>query len=151
MYRVIINEDMVYSCGEDRKVMAWTTANNQLKYDFNHDNAVYDIVIGREGTPLAGRLLTISWDKSCRVSNLETGAEVRRINFDDPCYSITVDEAQTLIAVGTAKKVTFIETTNFSKIKEVSMNDWVCSLAFNKRNDCMLAVTKSGEVYSFKF
>ena len=150
MYRVIIKNDVVYSCEEDI-VKVWTTANKQVKYELKHDSEVLDIVIGREGTPLAGQLLSISWEGSCRVSNLETGAEVRKINFDDPCYSITVDEAQTLIAVGTAKKVTFIETTNFSKIKEVSMNDWVCSLAFNKRNDCMLAVTRSGEVHSFKF
>ena len=150
--RVIIKGDIVLSCSvDDDKVKAWSTSNKEMKYEFTHGNSVYDIVIGREETPLEKRLLSISYERCCRVSNLETGAEVKRINFDRPCYSIAVDKTQTLIAIGSENKVTFIETTNFTKVKEVSLNDFVYSLAFNRQNDGMLAVTRNGEIHSFKF
>ena len=141
----------MYSCGTDGTVKSWSSPNKQLMYEVMHGNDVYDIVIGREGTPLENKLVSISWDKSCRILNLETGAEVKTVNFDCSCWSIAVDKAQTLIAVGTSNKVTFIETTNFTKVKEVSMDGYVYSLAFNKRNDCMLAVLKNGEIHSLKF
>ena len=152
MVRAFIKNEMILSCSlGDHKVKAWSTSNKNLKYEFMHSDEVKDIVIGREGTPLENRLLSISSDKSCRVSNLETGVELRKINFGSPCWSIAVDKTQTLIAIGSGKKVTFIETTNFTKVKEVSLNNYVNSLAFNRQNDCMLAVTESGEIHSFKF
>ena len=73
------------------------------------------------------------------------------LNLDTGCFSVVDDKAQTMIAVGTEKSVAFIETTNFTKVKEISVNSEVCSLAFNERNDCLLAVTYNGEVHSFKF
>ena len=151
MNRVIIKNDIlctVYSCGEDGKVKSWSILNKRLKYEFNHGNNVEDIVIGRRGTPLAGRLLSINYE-GCRISSSETGAEIKTIKYS--CYSIAVDKAQTVIAVGTGYKVAFIETTNFTQIKEVFVNDYVYSLAFNKRNDRMVAVTKNGEIHSLKF
>ena len=72
MCRVIIKNDMVHSGGFDYKVKAWSIPNKQLKYEFAHGDVIYDIVIGREGTPLANLILSISWDKTCRVSNLES-------------------------------------------------------------------------------
>ena len=104
-------------------------------------------MIGREGTPLSNKTVSISADRTCRISNLETGAELKKVNFESKCWSVAVDKAQIVIAIGTEKNVTFIETTNFTKVKEISMNE-VDALAFNKRNDCLLAVTKNGEVHS---
>ena len=150
MCRVIINNDMVYYCGTDCKVTAWKVANDHLTYEFAHGNWVYDIVIGRDGTPLENRLVSISSDGTCRLSNLETGAKIIAHKFDGTCWSIAVDKTQTLIAVGNDKNITFIETTNFSCVKELSLDTYVIALTFNKRNDCMLAVTY-GEVHCIKF
>ena len=141
---------MMYSCGCDCKVKAWSIANSQLKYEFAHGSYVYDIVIGREGTPFENRLVSISAEKCCRVSNLETGAKLKRINLDSPCWAVATDRAQTVIAIGTNANVTFIETTNFTKVKEILLKS-VYSLAFSKRNDYLLAVTGNGEVHSLKF
>ena len=148
--KVSIKNDMVYSCGLDFKVMAWSIPNKQKKYEFKHSGCVYGVVIGLEETPLANRLVSISGDKTCRISNSETGTEIKKISLDSYCWSVAVDRAQTLIAVGTDKNVTIIETTNFAKVKEVSLDN-VYSLAFNSRNDRMLAITKTGEIHSFKF
>ena len=63
-------------------------------------------MIGREGTPLFNRILSIPFNSGCRISNLETGAEVRTIKFGNYCWSIAVDKGQTLIAIGNGKKVT---------------------------------------------
>ena len=141
---------MVYFCGYDSQVKAWSISDKQLKYEINQRSAVYDIVIGRKGTPLENRLVSIGY-QCCRISSLETGAEVKRIELDSYCWSIAVDKAQTVIAIGTDKKVVFIKTTNFTNVKEVSLEKRVFSLAFNKRNDCMFALTNNGEVHSFKF
>ena len=84
-------------------------------------------MIGREGTSLENRTVTISMDRSCRISNLNTGEQLKNINFDYPCSSIAVDKAQTVIAVGTDTKVTFIESTNFAKVKEITFNSAVYS------------------------
>ena len=151
MMRVVIRKEIVFSCSLDSSVKSWTLSNKNLKYEFKHDYEIYDMVIGREGTPLHNQILSISYDMSCRVSNLETGAEIKKIEFDSDCRSIAVDKSQTMIAIGTYANVTFIETTNFTVVKEVSLNDPVHSLAFNRQNDCMLAITKKGEVHSFKF
>ena len=152
MCRVIINNDMVYSCGTDSTVTAWKVANDQLTYEFAHGGWVYDIVIGRDGTPLENRLVSISADGTCRLSNLETGAKIIAHKFDGACRSIAVDKAQTLVAVGNGdKNLTFIETTNYTKVKEVSLDCYVNSLAFNKRNDCLLAMTRDGWLHSLKF
>ena len=113
---------------------------------------MFDIVLGREGTPLANRVLSVSWDRLCRISNLQTGEEVKSIRFDSQCWVIGVDKTQTMIAVGSsAQSLTFVETLNFTKVKEVALDSYITSLAFNKRNDCMLAITSNGKVYSFKF
>ena len=149
--RVVIRKEIIFSCSLDKSVKAWTLFNNNLKYEFTHSSQIDDMVIGRKGTPLHNQILSISNDRSCRVSNLETGAEMKKIDFDSSCRSIAVDKSQTMIAIGTDANVTFIETTNFTKVKEVSLNDPVYSLAFNRQNDCMLAITKKGEVHSFKF
>ena len=148
--KVSIKNDMVYSCSIDNKVMAWSIQNKQKKYEIMHGSRVYDFVIGFEETPLASRLVSISLDKTCRISNIETGTKVKEISFDSCCRSIAVDKAQTLIAVGTDQNVTFIETTNFTKVKEIPL-EYVYSLAFNSRNDSTLAITANGEVHSFKF
>ena len=130
---------------------SYSIPDKQLKYEIKHGSSVYDIVIGREGTPLANKLLSISQDKFCRISNQETGDEVKTVKLDTDCFSIAFDNAQTLIAVGTDNNVAFIETTNFKKVKEVSFDSWIGSLGFNKRSDCMLAVLGNNEIYSFKF
>ena len=142
---------MVYSGSCDNKIKAWSIPSATLKYEVAHDSGVYDIVIGREGTPLSNRILSISWDRCCRISNLETGAEVKRIEFDNFCWSIVVDKGQTLIAIGNGEEVTFIETSDFTIVKEVTLDGNVFALAFNQRNDCLLAVTEEGKVHSFKF
>ena len=142
---------MIYSCGADHRVKSWSIPNKELKYEFEHNDSVVDIVIGREGTPLANKIISISFDGTCRISNLETGAEVTTITFESCCYSIAVNEAQTMIVVGADNNVTFIETTNFTKVKAISFESWIGSLGFNKRNDCMLAVLGNGEVHSCKF
>ena len=157
VWRAYIQGDMVYTCGSNRKVKAWSISKKQVKYEFEHCGWVHDIVIGREGTPLANRIVSTSYE-SCRISNLETGAEMKKIDlrvsvgYGSPSgLSIAVDRAQTIIAVGSGATLTFIECSNFTKVKEVSLSDPVKSLAFNKRNDCMLAVTSKGEVHSLKF
>ena len=149
IYRVIIANDTVYFCADDFALESWSIPNKEFKYEVRNIDYAYDIVIGREGTPLANKMVSIG-ERSCLISNQETGAKVKKINFHSDCYSIAVDKAQTMIAVGTEMNVTFIETTNFTKVNEVSLND-VFSLAFNKRDDCMLALLGNGEVYSFKF
>ena len=150
MSRVIVVNNMVYSCGMDGKLKKWSILDKQLRYEFTHGNNVYEMTVGREETPLYNRVVSVSSDKFCRILDLETGAELRKINFDSQCWSLAVDKSQTVIAVGTDKKLTFIETANLTKVKEIALND-VYALAFNKRNDCLLAVTKNGEVHSFKF
>ena len=155
MCRVTIKNDMVYSCSTDGKVKAWSITNLQKKYEYKYEYSctqstkVFDIVIGRQGTPLENRIVALS-QIGCRILNLDTGVEVKKITLDGSCWSITADKAQTVIAIGTDKNVTFFETTNFTKVKEVPLK-YVYSLAFNERNDCMLAVTSGAEVYSFKF
>ena len=142
---------MVYSCGWDARVKAWSISNEQLKYEINHVGQPSDIIVGRDGTPLENRIVSIGMqDEVCRISNLETGVQIKSINLGSECWSIAVDKAQTVVAVGTDENVTFIETTNFTKVKEVPLESSVQSLAFNKRNDCMLALTVC-EIHSIKF
>ena len=92
MYRVLLKNDLVYSCGRDDKVKAWSTTNKELKYEFKHGHYVYDMVIGRDGTPLANRIVSISLDNTCRISNLQTGVEIKKVNCNGWCWSIAVDK-----------------------------------------------------------
>ena len=143
---------MLLICGCLKNVKLWSIPNNQIKYEFDHGcgYSVKDIVIGREGTPLANRFVLFGQLGVCRISNLETGEEVKSFILLS-CRCIAVDEAQTVIAIGNDINVTFIETTNFTKVKKISFERSVNSLAFNKRNDCLLAVTCDGDVHSLKF
>ena len=122
VYRVIISNDTVYSCGRDRKLKVWSILNNQLLYEITFGNSVYDLVIGREGTPLANRIVSLSREGILRISAVETGDEVKTIKFDKECFSMAVDESQTVIAVGTRNSITFIDSTNYTKVKGVSFN-----------------------------
>ena len=120
-------------------------------YMFEHDECVYDIFIGRDQTPLESRILSISGEL-CRISDLETGTDMEKVFIRNCVRSMTIDETQNIIAIGTEiGTIIFIDTKNFIKVKEVSLDSSVLSLAFNKRNDCLLAVTKSGDVYGIKF
>ena len=151
MSRVVLKNDIVYSCSLDSMVKAWSITNKKLKYELKNSSWVNDIVIGQEGTPLENRLVSLGGYCGCRLSNLETGTVMKTIKLESNCHSIAVDKTGTIIAVGNGENVTFIETTNFTMVKTVSLNHWVNSLAFNIRNDCMLAVTEGGTVHSFKF
>ena len=139
---------MVYSCGYS-KVKAWSISNKQLKYEIQDGGIVNDIVIGRKGTPLENRLVSVGY-KGCRISDLETGAEVRKPILNSECWSIVVDRCQCMIAVGTEKNVTFFEAYNFIKVNEIPFEKSVNSLVHDKRYICMLALTCNGEVHSFK-
>ena len=151
--RVIIKQDLVFSCSRDNKVKAWSIPDKKLKYQVSCGNSVIDMVIGREGTPLENRILAIGADQFFRVLDLKTGAIIAKKRFGGQLWSIAVDEAQTLVAIGDgSSKVTFIETSSLMyRVKEIFLDDWAYSLAFNKRSDCMLAVTTRGDVHSFKF
>ena len=142
---------MVYSHSLCPEVKAWSITSKRLKFEFVHGSRVNDIVVGRVGTPLENRLISISYNRTCRVSNLRTGEEIKLIYFDGVCVSIATDKTQSLIAVGADRNVTFIETTNYTKVKEITVEKFFVSLAFNNRNDCMLAVANDGTVHSFKF
>ena len=63
--RVIIKNHVVYSCADDATVKAFSILDKKKKFEFSHAQnvgAVRDIVIGREGTPLQNRIITISMD-----------------------------------------------------------------------------------------
>ena len=69
-----------------------------------------------------------------------------------------MDKAQTNIVVGhrtldsgESSKITFIDAASFEKVKEVNFEHKVVDLAFNRRNDALLAVTNNGEVHILKF
>ena len=95
--------------------------------------------------------MTISWDRTCRFSNLETGEKLAKIKLGSYCRSLTADRTGSLVVVGTDDdKVTFIDTTTFEIMKQVSLGSSINSLAFNRQNDALLAVSKTGQVYSFK-
>ena len=153
---------MVFSCGLDSRVKAWSIPNKKLKYEINHSDEVYDIVIGQDGTQLENRIVSFDINhfggEFClKISNLETGVEVKRINLGSASLTIAVDQAQTVIVLGTKNKMTFIETTNFTIVKEVPFEsvyfvlDHSLATCFNKRNDGMLTLTGVGGVYSIKF
>ena len=131
---------------------AWSLRDQTTKYDIKHGGEVYDFVIGWKGSSFENQIVTISWDQTCRLSDLETGDEVSRIKLGSYCRSLAVDRTGSVIVVGTDdNNVTFIDTTTFEIIKQISVGSSIYSLAFNRRNDALLAVSKTGQVYSFKF
>ena len=142
------------------KVLRWE-GERKTKCLIHHGSQVQDMIIGQEGTPLEHKIVTADWYNFCKISNIQTGKRVRRIALGYPCKSLTVDKAQTLIAVGLAAgagKVLFIDTRSLRIVKEVvlDINASICSLTFNRRNDTLLAVASNGrggnsEVYSLKF
>ena len=109
-------------------------------------------MIGQESGPLANRIVTVGRDKTCRVSNIETGETVGSVDLESSGRSLTVAQNEFVIAVGTAdNKVTFIDTTTFEIVKQVTLGSPIYSLAFNQQNDALIAVSETGQVYSFKF
>ena len=68
---------MVFSVGYDYNFYTWSIPNQQLKHEFFHFDPVYDLVIGRQGTPLQSQIVSLGRDK-CRVFNFESGTEVKR-------------------------------------------------------------------------
>ena len=150
--RVLIKNDSIYSSSIDGTIKAWSLDNQTTKYEINHDGSVVDFVIGNEGGPLENRIVTISLDKTCRVSNMETGEKVASVGFNSYCRSLTIDQNGFVIVVGTDDdRVTFIDTTTFEIVKRVTLGSSIYSLAFNQQNDTLLAVSETGQVYSFKF
>ena len=109
-------------------------------------------MVGQQGSPLEKLLVTANLDWTCRISNIENGEEVATITLDSDCQALTVDRNQVVIVVGTDdRKVTFIDTTTFEIVKQVTLDNPIISLAFNQQNDTLLAVSQTGQVYSFKF
>ena len=148
--RVIVKDDMVYSRCERGSVKAWSIRSGDLIYEIEHESDVEDIIIGRKGTPLENRLFTMCYEV-CQLSNLETGTEMKKINFEEEgCNSLAIDQTQTVIAISTYEGVAFIETSTFTKVKELPLEYSVDSFAFNKSNDCLVA-TINDEIHTFKF
>ena len=149
----------MFSCSNDGKVRAFSIPDKKKKFEFSHESEVNDIFIGREGTPLQKRLISICMEGCFRVSNLESGLEVQKIDVGPTCLSVAVDWSGTIIAIGTGPShlealeslCIFFETENFTKVKEFKFTGKVTALAFNDNNDCMLATTSNGEIHSFKF
>ena len=97
---MVLKHDLIFSCSAGRMIKAWSVSNKRLKHELIHCGSVYDIVLGREGTTLEDRMLSISNGTCCRVFNAETGAIEKKITFYDICWSIAVDEEQTMIVIG---------------------------------------------------
>ena len=111
-----------------------------------------NFIIGQDQSPLANRIVTISLDKTCQVFNTDTGEKIATIEFGSYCRSLAVDRNEAVIVIGTDdKKVTFIDTTTFQIVKQVTLGGSIYSLAFNQENELLLAVSQKGQVYSFKF
>ena len=133
-------------------MQAWSLRDQTTKYEIKHGGAVSDFVVGQKRSPLANRIVLIGSDKACWISNKKTGGVVAKVQLDSFCRSLTVDRNETVIVVGTAdNKVTFINTTTFKIVKQVTLDALIDSLAFNHLNDTLLAVSGTGQVYSFKF
>ena len=131
---------------------AWSRREKTTKYEIRHDRQVFDFVVGKDEGLLSNRIVTASLDTTCRVSNIETGEELISIQLGSPCKSLTVDRNEAVIVVGTDdNKVTFIDTSTFEIVKQVTLGSSINSLAFNQQNDTLIAVSETGQVYSFKF
>ena len=161
VFRTIINNDLIFSCASDTKVICWKPSERKVKYFIQHDAQVQDIIIGRKGTPLKNKIISADWYNFCKISSLQTGKGIRKIALGYQCSSLTADKAQTLIAAGLSRgagKVILIDTKTLRIVKQVvlDIDTMICSLAFNRRNDTLLAVTTDArvgisEVYSLKF
>ena len=117
-----------------------------------HGGGVLDFIVGQKRSPLANRVVMINSSKTCCISNKETGGVVAKVQLDSFCRSLTVDRNETVIVVGTDdNKVNFIDATTFKIAKQVTLGSSIDSLAFNQQNDVLVAASKSGQVYSFKF
>ena len=131
---------------------AWSVVDQTTKYQMKHGGKALDFLVGQKRSPLANRVVMINSDKACRISNKENGGVVAKIQLGGLCRSLTVDRNDSVIVVGTDdNKVTFIDATTCKITKQVTLGSSVYSLAFNQQNDVLLAASKSGEVYSFKF
>ena len=148
----MIDNDTVYSFSAAGTIKAWSIPDQTTKYEIKQDAEVFDFVVGQQGSPLEKLLVTANLDWTCRISNIKNGEEVATITLDAGCRALTVDPQQFVIIVGTDdKKVTFIDTTTFEIVKQVTLDNPIISLAFNQQNDTLLAVSQTGQVYSFKF
>ena len=132
-------------------MQAWSLHDQTTKYKIKHGE-VSDFIVGQKRSPLANRIVMIGSDKACWISNKETGGVVAKVNLNSICLSLTVDRNETVIVVGTDdNKVNFIDATTFKIVKQVTLGSSIDSLAFNQQNDVLVAASKSGQVFSFKF
>ena len=112
------------------------------------------MVIGQEGTPLQGKLVTVDNKGFCRLSNIDTGEKIKETKVSSAhgliCYKVIADHHQTMLVIKSEVSwngfLAFIDTETFEVVDEVQLEHYVADIAFNKRCNRLLAVTEHGKI-----
>ena len=112
------------------------------------------MVIGQEGTPLQGKLVTVDNKGCCRLSNVDTGEQIKETKVSSAqdliCYQVIADHHQTMLVIKSEVSwngfLAFIDTETFEVVDEVQLEHYVADIAFNKRCNRLLAVTEHGKI-----
>ena len=112
------------------------------------------MVVGRKGTALDEKLVTIDTKGHCRLSNIETGEQIKETRYStDPnakCLKVITDQNQSMLVINSelSRKglLTFIDIETFKVVNEVNLHHWAADITFNKRCNRLLAVTENGTI-----
>ena len=119
------------------------------------------MVVGREGTPLEAKLVTVDIQGYCRLSNIDTGEKVRetKVNSkeDTRYFKVISNQNQTMLVVtamcfdhgNLTTVISFLDTETLNVVKEVQQ-DCISDITFNKRGNRLLAVTENGKIICSK-
>lgn len=90
--------DLLITCGKDSIVNLWWVDNGERAGTFDgHNGAVWTVHVNHDST----RLLTGSGDASAGLWDMQTGEELYRFKFNEPCRAVRFSVGEQLAAMST--------------------------------------------------
>jgi len=96
-------------------------------------------------------LISASDDKTVRVWDTATGGEIKQVDFPDQLGGIELSSNGEILTVATGSKVIFMDSTELTTIKEVSVPCPVYSASLNLEKDVFVCGGENCKLYKYDY
>ena len=139
VYSVDIDNEVLVSGSEDKKVQVWNMTSSSQLFEVAHEGKVFCVKV-------VGKLVLSCGGKTVRIWNLKDGKLLHKLHLPNLCNNFDLNAEKTLLAIAHSDGVSIWDFSNVVQIREIELK-WVNDVRFNKRGTTLIVGQFYGQVF----
>ena len=135
---------MLISTSNDNTVQVWDMETNKRIWQVDHGDKIWCSLLHDD------KIITCCADKSVRISALESGEELHRLEHPGPCYNADLSPNKSMLAVACDSAVSLWDMDNVVKIREIELGFKIFDVRFNPSGNCLIVGLSDGEIFKIE-